>query len=256
MTTPNSDVLSLPDEADTHEHDYHQLVVVLDGNTDFDIQGKSKQLHTGEGCIVPSADGHAFAGLGENRIMVVNLPIPPQQSITDQEYEIVSRLFDQAAFFQLNSRLQILASALSGELEQYPDDDMLARACGNTLLSAIRHQINTKEIRPRGNQLDIDKLDQFIELNLSRRVHIEQLANFCFLSVSQFHERFKERTGITPHQYLIKKRLERAQQLLIKGFPPIQVAEMCGFSSQSAMTNLFSQSLGITPLKFQKRHSK
>ncbi|GAB3486968.1 helix-turn-helix domain-containing protein [Marinomonas epiphytica] len=256
MTTPDSDVFSLPDEADTHEHDYHQLVVVLDGNTDFDIQGKSKQLHTGEGCIVPSSDGHAFAGLGENRIMVVNLPVPPQQSITDQEYEIVSRLFDQAAFFQLNSRLQILASALSGELEQYPEDSMLARACGNTLLSAIRHQVNTKEIRTRGNQLDIDKLDQFIELNLSRRVHIEQLANFCFLSVSQFHERFKERTGVTPHQYLIKKRLERAQHLLIQGLAPIQVAQMCGFSSQSAMTNLFSQSLGITPLKFQKLHSK
>ncbi|MEO9654183.1 AraC family transcriptional regulator [Marinomonas sp.] len=256
MTESDSDILSLPDEADTHDHDYHQLVVVLDGHTDFDIQGNSKQLHTGEGCIVPSSDGHAFAGLGDNRIMVVNLPIPPQKSITDQEYEIVSRLFDHAAYFQLNPRLQILASALSGELEQYPDDPMLARACGNTLLSSIRHQIDNKEVRLRGNQLDIDKLDQFIELNLSRRVHIDQLANFCFLSVSQFHERFKERTGITPHQYLIRKRIERAQSLLSDGFPPIQVAEMCGFSSQSAMTNLFTQTLGITPLRYQKQHPK
>ncbi|MCB5161702.1 helix-turn-helix domain-containing protein [Marinomonas algarum] len=251
MTQSDSDILSLPNEADTHEHDYHQLVVVLDGNTDFDIQGK--QLQTGEGCILPSENSHAFAGLGENRVMVVNLPIPPQKSITDEEYEVVSRLFDQAAYFQLNPRLQILASALSGELQQYPNDMMLARACGNTLLSAIRHQINNKDVRTRGNQLDIEKLDQFIELNLSRRVHIDQLANFCFLSVSQFHERFKDRTGITPHQYLMRKRLERAQSLLAQGTPPIQVAEMCGFSSQSAMTNVFSQVLGITPLKYQKQ---
>jgi len=142
---------------------------------------------------------------------------------------------------------------LSGELQQYPNDTMLARACGNTLLSAIRHQVNNKDIRTRGNHLDIDKLDQFIELNLSRRVHIDQLANFCFLSVSQFHERFKDRTGMTPHQYLMRKRLERAQSLLAEGFPPIQVAEMCGFSSQSALTNIFSQTLGITPLKYQKQ---
>ena len=162
-------------------------------------------------------------------------------------------IFDQAAYFQLNPRLQVLASALSGELQQYPDDPMLARACGNTLLSAIRHQINNKTIRTRGNHLDIDKLDQFIELNLSRKVHIDQLANFCFLSVSQFHERFKERTGITPHQYLMRKRLERAQKLLVEGFSSIQVAEMCGFSSQSAMTNVFTQILGITPLKYQKQ---
>lgn len=255
MTPSESDVISLPDIADTHDHDYHQLVVVLDGNTDFDIESKGGQkMQSGDGCIVPSANGHQFAGLGDNRIMVVNLPTPPLKAITDEEYEIVSRLFDQAAYFQLNPRLQILASALSGELQQYPNDPMLARACGNTLLSAIRHQINSnKDVRTRGNQLDIDKLDQFIELNLSRRVHIGQLANFCFLSVSQFHERFKERTGITPHQYLMRKRLERAQLLLREGHTPIQVAEMCGFSSQSAMTSTFSQVLGITPLKYQKQ---
>lgn len=254
MTLAPSDVFSLPNEADTHEHDFHQLVVVLDGNTDFDISGNSQQLQTGGGCIVPSSEYHQFAGLGDNRIMVINLPIPPQKAITDEEYEVVSRLFDQAAYFQLNPRLQILATALSGELQQYPEDQMLARACGNTLLSAIRHQINTPDnARQRGNKLDINKLDQFIELNLSRKVHINQLANFCFLSVSQFHERFKEKTGLTPHQYLMRKRLEKAQTLLISGYPPIQVAEMCGFSSQSAMTNIFSQTLGIPPLRFQKQ---
>lgn len=252
MTKLDSDILSLPNEASAHDHDYHQLVVVLDGNTDFEIQGKGKQMHMGEGCILPSENSHAFAGLGENRIMLVNLPVPPQKAITDEEYEVVSRLFDQAAYFQLNPRLQILASALSGELQQYPDDPMLARACGNTLLSAVRHQINNQGKTVRGKHLDIDKLDQFIELNLSRRVHIDQLANFCFLSVSQFHERFKEKTGSTPHQYLMRKRIERAQHLLKEGFTPIQVAEMSGFSSQSAMTSVFTQVLGISPVKYQK----
>ena len=254
MAPSDSDVFSLPDVADTHDHNYHQLVVVLDGNTDFDLESRGgRKMRSGSGCIVPSAEGHQFVGLGDNRIMVVNLSVPPQKAITDEEYEVVSRLFDQAAYFELNPRLQVLASALSGELQQYPEDILLARACGNTLLSAIRHQLNNQNIKTRGQQLDIEKLDQFIELNLSRRVQISQLANFCFLSVSQFHERFKERTGMTPHQYLIRKRLERAQLLLRDGHTPVQVAEMCGFSSQSAMTSTFSQTLGITPLKYQKQ---
>ncbi|MFT2110546.1 AraC family transcriptional regulator [Marinomonas sp. 2405UD68-3] len=249
-----TDIIRLPDQGNTHEHDYHQLVVVLDGNTDFDINGNDKQLQVGQGCLVPSSEYHAFKGLGENSVMLVNLPTPSEKAITDEEYEVVSRLFDQAAYFQLNPRLQVLASALSGELQQYPEDKMLARACGNTLLSSIRHQLSTAHsAKPKGNQLDIDQLDQFIELNLSRKVHINQLANFCFLSVSQFHERFKEKTGITPHQYLMRKRIERAQALLVEGFTPINVAEMCGFSSQSAMTSLFTQILGITPIKFQKQ---
>ena len=254
LTLNPTDIVSLPNQASTHEHDYHQLVIVLDGNTDFDINGHDKQLQVGQGWLVPSSEYHAFQGLGANRVMLVNLPAPTNKAITEEEYEAVSQLFDQAAFFRLNPRLQVLASALSGELQQYPEDKLLARACGNTLLSAIRHQLNdTKVARPKGNKLNIDQLDQFIELNLSRKVHINQLANFCFLSVSQFHERFKEKTGITPHQYLMKKRLERAQTLLIEGFTPILVAEMCGFSSQSAMTSLFTQMLGTTPIKFQKQ---
>jgi len=254
VLTP-SDVLSLPIQAHTHDHEYHQLVIVLDGDTDFDIQGQGKQLAPGGGCVVPSSEGHAFAGLGENRIMVVNLPIPPQQAITQEEYELVSRMFDQASFFQLNARLKLLATSLSSELEQHPDDKLLARACGNTLLSAIRHQLTETDIvtpTTAGRRLDIDKLDQYIDNNLSRRIQMQELAQFCFLSVSQFHQRFKEKMGLTPHQYVQQKRLKHAQFLLANGYSASQAASLCGFSSQSAMTTLFSQELGISPVRFQK----
>lgn len=253
-----SDVMSLPNQAHTHSHDYHQLVVVLDGDTDFDIHGHDKKLPTGGGCLVPFAESHCFSGIGENRIMVVNLPAPPVQAITEEEYEIVSRIFEQSAYFQLNPRIQLLATVLSSELEQHPQDSLLARACGNTLLSSIRHQLTAHNVLPEksyhGRNLDMDKLDQFIELHLSRRLNIQELANFCFLSVSQFHQRFKQKTGMSPHQYLLQKRLSRAQNLLAKGYSTVQVVESCGFSNQSAMTTLFSQRFGVSPVRYQKMH--
>ena len=253
-----SDVMSLPSEASAHTHEHHQLVVVLTGNTDFDIRGNNQKLAIGGGCLVPSAESHVFSGSDDNRIMIVNLPIPPYQAITEEEYESVSRLFDHSSYFQLTPRLQLLATVLSSEVEQHPDDSLLARACGNTLLSAIGHQLMSTTSLPdqhyNGRQLDMDKLDQFIEMHLSRRLLINELASFCFLSVSQFHQRFKQKNGMSPHQYLLQKRLARAQTLLTKGHSTSQVVESCGFSSQSAMTTLFSQHFGVSPVRYQKMH--
>jgi AraC-like DNA-binding protein len=58
--------------------------------------------------------------------------------------------------------------------------------------------------------------------------------------------------GLTPHQYVQQKRLKHAQFLLANGYSASQAASLCGFSSQSAMTTLFSQELGISPVRFQK----
>lgn len=253
-----SDVMSLPNQANSHNHDYHQLVVVLDGDTDFDIAGKNKQLGMGGGCLVPSTESHVFSGQGGNRIMVVNLPKPPAQAITEEEYETVSRLFDYSSYFQLPPRLQLLATTLGQELQLHPQDTLLARACGNTLLSSIHHQLtDTHSLKKTvsGRRLDIDKLDAFIERHLSRRLLVDELASFCFLSVSQFHQRFKEKMGLSPHQYVLQKRLRRAQILLTQGHSLSHTVEQCGFSSQSAMTNLFSQHFGISPARYQKLHS-
>lgn len=59
--------------------------------------------------------------------------------------------------------------------------------------------------------------------------------------------------GITPHQYLIQQRIERAKKLLHN--PHISIADIafrCGFANQTHLTKRFRQLIGITPKAYQK----
>ncbi len=68
---------------------------------------------------------------------------------------------------------------------------------------------------------------------------------------------FKEHTGMSIHQYLIKKRLEKAVQLLRNTNNSIaEIAKVCGFDNQRHFSSLFSKKLGCTPSQIRKSGSK
>ncbi|MFF7580950.1 helix-turn-helix domain-containing protein [Streptomyces sp. NPDC008061] len=77
---------------------------------------------------------------------------------------------------------------------------------------------------------------------------IADLASAASLSSSQFTRQFRASTGHSPHQYLLRLRLERASLLLRTGAAPIgQVAVDCGFSHQEHLTRVMRTRLGTTP---------
>jgi AraC family transcriptional regulator len=93
----------------------------------------------------------------------------------------------------------------------------------------------------------------YIEIYYSEAITITTLAQQVGLSEYHFLRCFKQSMGLTPYQYIIKKRLEMAEKLLIKTQQSLaEIAVNCGFSSQSHMTNLFKQRLGKTPLQIRQ----
>jgi len=93
----------------------------------------------------------------------------------------------------------------------------------------------------------------FIEANLDdSSLTIEQIAKAINLSPFYFARNFKKEFGISPHCFILNKRLERAKIFLRGDLPIAQIAQMCGFSDQSHLTRVFKQYLGFTPGKLQK----
>ena len=93
---------------------------------------------------------------------------------------------------------------------------------------------------------------EYIVEHLARRISVAELAQVACLSPSHFHAQFKDSVGLTPHQYLLKTRLDRAARLLRESaLPLIRIAEECGFSSQSALTTAMRRYLGLTPKRLR-----
>lgn len=82
---------------------------------------------------------------------------------------------------------------------------------------------------------------------------IADLAAAASLSVSQFTRQFRASTGQSPHQFLLKLRLDQACRLLRAGSAPIgEVAVDCGFSHQEHLTRVMRARLGTTPAALRR----
>jgi len=91
-------------------------------------------------------------------------------------------------------------------------------------------------------------IEDFIEARLPEKLTVKILANACQLSEAYFARRFKSTFTLSPHEYVIERRIARARTALQQDRQSlIDIAIDCGFSSHAHMSCVFQQRLGISP---------
>ena len=94
----------------------------------------------------------------------------------------------------------------------------------------------------------IEKVCAFIEANLDRTLTIDELANAAGMAKFTFCRQFKTVHGISPHQYVMGRRIQSACTLIDAGILSLAaIAYDCGFASQSHMNDVFRSKVGISP---------
>ncbi|APR37765.1 AraC family transcriptional regulator [Paraburkholderia sp. SOS3] len=89
---------------------------------------------------------------------------------------------------------------------------------------------------------------EFIEAHLSDSIGLAEMAQSAGLTRMHFAAQFRRATGLRPHEYLLRRRIEHAQQLLTRSkHSMLDVALSCGFRSQSHFTAVFKRFVGDTP---------
>jgi len=91
--------------------------------------------------------------------------------------------------------------------------------------------------------------------NIAQELAVAELAQVVGMSQYYFSKLFKLSTGTTPHQYVMRQRVERAQELLREGRTPLaEIATHAGFETQSHFTSVFRRLTGITPRRYRQMH--
>ncbi|WPC76760.1 AraC family transcriptional regulator [Vibrio porteresiae] len=249
-----AELVTLPSQMNRHDHDYTQIVIGLKGQVDFEVNGLGNIVSPGQGCVVTCGSGHAFGGVIEQSdILVLNMPMPKGDD--PLLLQKINDLANKDIYFQLDGQIQQLIQMLVLEMRAHPDDLLLSRACNDTLISLLQRHISSFELHRKDSRFDLDTIDRYIERHLANKISVLQLAGSVYLGESQFHMLFKERMGITPHQYVLQKRVNCAKELICQGqFSLGQVAELTGFANQSAFTHAFARIEGCSPSQF-KKHS-
>jgi AraC family transcriptional regulator len=117
--------------------------------------------------------------------------------------------------------------------------------------SSLEHTSNSpvEPLPPRILSRILDRIEAQLDTELS----LASLAKESGYSRAHFLRMFRVATGLTPHQYVLERRLSTAQQLLRESRMLLaDIALQCGFSSQTHMNDVFRKRLGITPLEYRR----
>jgi AraC family transcriptional regulator len=96
----------------------------------------------------------------------------------------------------------------------------------------------------------------YIAAHLHATIRMVDLAGVVQLGSHRFKRLFKASFGCTPHQYVIRRRVERAVSLMIMSKDPLsQISAECGFVDQSHLSNLFHKIVGVRPGTWRRIHA-
>lgn len=108
-----------------------------------------------------------------------------------------------------------------------------------------------------GKKLWIEKILEYMHQNFGEKLSVNDLAKLANMSESHFIRIFKKETKVSPMDYLIKLRIDKAKKLLRNNTKLItEIAMECGFNSPSHFSTCFSRQMGITPKEYQNSFLK
>ena len=155
-------------------------------------------------------------------------------------------------------QLRAIMGAVEVELTTDGDGSRLAAESLANLLTVhlIRHILAPYQpVHTPDGALPRKKLRavvEYVEEHLGSGLTLDRIAAVVHLSPYHFARQFKAATGVPPHQYVIRRRVERARGLLsARDVSLAEVALHAGFSDQSQFTRHFKRVLGMTPGQFR-----
>lgn len=98
---------TLPTSGVHHDHPWHQMVIALSGQAEFEIAGHGGRVDAMHGCLVPAGEVHFYEGTGDNRHVVLDHYNPDSAEL--------ERLFDRPRYFTADASLRLLLSFIDQE---------------------------------------------------------------------------------------------------------------------------------------------
>ncbi|BAN25932.1 helix-turn-helix transcriptional regulator [Caballeronia insecticola] len=226
-------------------HDFHQIVLGMDGSMEMAVDGNGARIDCGGAWIIPAGACHAYWADGDNRQLVLDLPAT--------SIAVPERFFERARAIAIDPTMTRLVADVARHVHigDARASERFAWQAAAHLCGALMHDSRDAALDAaldalRG--LDFARIDRWLRLHLSEPLRIADLAAHCGFGMRRFHQLFNEAFGETPHRYLHRLRLDTSLTLLAD--PRITLTDIAldvGFADQSAFTHAFTRRFGIAP---------
>ena len=241
----------------------HVIAVHLAGSVTVhrtrDGRRQSRTLNVGDVTITPSGPPTQWRQAGQSLVILLRLAPSYIGTVAGDECALDPDRFEiQNRFTTRDARIEDIAHRLLAGLELEGADSRLyvdALACELAIHLVREHTTvcaGTVWSMARLSPHRLRRAVEFIDDNLRSELTLASLAQSVALSPGHFAHAFREATGVTPHRYVLERRVERAKTLLRTSDMPItEIADRVGCSSHSHFSVLFHRITGVTPRQFR-----
>ncbi len=149
---------------------------------------------------------------------------------------------------------ELLRETSQPEILYMPVVSALANVIATMLLRIYKFHILTEK-----NKQDACGYSRFIkeyiDKNYHQAINLDTLAEASFISKSYISHQFKKDMGMSPIDYLIKKRLEIARYFLLNtSYPVAEIAKQIGYDNPLYFSSLFKKNMGVSPTEYRKTY--
>lgn len=246
-----------------HYHNYYEILYVLEGEYSSMIENQSYHLHKGDFLLIEQNVMHKYqptVGGADSKRIILWVTSAFLQELADpgQDLSECFRLKDSRAwhfpvYYEEMLRGYLLKLAMSGTPEG------LRRTMDRGYLTLFFAHLNIlcgrKESQLFGEYVAehplVEQVGQYVEEHMEEAVTADQLADEVHMSKYHFLRKFKKLTGVTPHSFVINKKLIRACELLSRGEAVSNVWQKTGFGDYSVFLRNFRTAFGVSPAKYR-----
>lgn len=254
----------------SHWNDGIEIVRIISGAMKIIIKDIEYYLNTGEICVISAGCIHYFESY--NDMDCEYYCFIAEESIFSQNDSLINKYLNPL-FHSINPTINIIHSesdnivALIDILnriilhseQKYPGYDLYIVGLFNIFIAILYEKcpisfhgginINAKPDK------SMKMMITYIHHNYFHDISSEDLCSAGHVSRSKCFSLFRQYTGDTPANFVLKFRLITARNMLARTDMPIaQIAINCGFTHQSHLTSHFTKSYGITPLHYRRNH--
>lgn len=256
-----------PPTVEFHQHPFYEIFFFLSGDVNYIIEGKNYKLHPGDILLTNNLDIHRpeiHPGKPYERI-VIWLENDFFEHLKDFYGEDLMTCFTDAALkdyrlIRPNEQnilylKQLCAQISKAKLSKETGSKALASAYLTEFLVYVSRAYYDTSIAIKHDIVENEKINQvvqYINENLTEDFSLDQMAVRFYTSKYHLSRQFKQFTGLSIFQYIMKKRLIVSRNMLRDGCSVMDACMRCGFSDYSNFLKAFKKEFGMNPSQYLK----
>ena len=252
-------------DVDSHTHDYYELYFFLEGKVSYLIEKQLYDLKEGDVVVIPPGIHHKAVIRDQKKpysrfVFWIGLDYYERIRQMSGDYFYIVRLAaekgqyvfhnDAIAFSSIQSRIFHLIEEIHGN--RFGKEEKIFIGICDLFLHLSRTVYESSHPRKlKEDQNLFENIIQYIDAQLDQDLSLEYLAGKFYVSKYHIAHIFKENTGISIHQYIMKKRLAACQDAILGNISITKAYLMFGFKDYSSFYRDFKKEYGISPKEFR-----